>query len=201
LFIATEASVAMVEDDGQLQWLREGYLVRFDGYIDPLPDSTEFEADNDRRPFRRVRAALNRSDPEREERKRRQSMIGGGRFIGLARIVSTSGTVGSQIIGLDLVSDYVMVYRKKDFARRATVFGWVTGNPQNDPYGLVLETRNGGPQIDVSYRAQSTSSDEGNVVVAKDDKDDSRSGTTNEVVQPQKPVELAASVRPICIYR
>jgi hypothetical protein len=249
LFEATKASVAEVENEKQVEYLKEGYLVRFDGYIEPLPGSAQIVPSDCPQPFwlnvdslwQRIRAMISRSNPERKERERRRSMIGDQHFIGLAHVVDNDGKVGSQKIGLELAADYVMIDRKENFARRATVFGWVTCIPYEDFYELAVDTT-GSPHIVVSYKALAAV-DDADGVAAMEEKRDSQSGSeeapvparqpdllphapapdtsavseavgqldtwkmgevgtiANGTFQPQKPEKLAASVRPICIYR
>jgi len=120
LFVRTESSVAEVKDDGQASWLKEGYLVRFDGFITPLPDSAPTLSSQDPKPSQPdggsfwlwIRTILGWYTPEMKECDRRQSMIGFQRFTGLAHIVDPSGNLGPRIIALELAADYVMVARK-----------------------------------------------------------------------------------------
>jgi len=259
LFEKTKDSVANVKDDGQVSWLKEGYLVKFDGFISPLPDSALTVTSQDLQPFwpdgrmwPRIRAKLSWSSPEKKERERRQSMIGADRFIGLAHIVDTSGELGAHVIALELAAEYAMVARKEDFARRATVFGWVACVPRKDLYELTIETKSGRPKIEISYKDQSAldapvptmptvggapnqptqereqamsqPSSSGNAEVDSPRKKrvrrrlwgrsthgDAETGETSKSSQtgtstvaafrPIEPVELAASIKPICIYR
>jgi hypothetical protein len=116
LFEKTKPSVAPLEDDGQVSWLKEGYLVKFDGFICPLPGSTLTVISQDSQPFwldsgfwSRIRAKLSWPSPEKKERRRRRAMIGADRFISLANIVVGSGELGPSVIALELTAEYVMV--------------------------------------------------------------------------------------------
>jgi hypothetical protein len=256
LFDKTKDSVAHVEDDGQVSWLKEGYLVRFDGFIRPLPGSALTVTSQDPEPFwpnsgfwSRVRATLSWSSPEKKERKRRCAMIGADRFVSLAHVVDGSGRLGPRFIALQLAAEYVMVAEKEDFARRATVFGWVAGVSRKELYDLTVETSSGMPEIEIRYRGQPAldepmlevdgalqqltkvgehavpqSRAPGNAEVdppskkgfhphwpGRSPRPSAEHGETSEtsetsvstvaVFQPFEPVELAALIRPICIYR
>lgn len=163
LFAATDAGVARVKNDGDVGWLREGYPVRFDAYILPLPGVDQSTVIQDSRSFRlgsasfrsRIRTMLRWSNPEEEEHQRRREMIGDERFVCLARIFDESGMLGSKTIALELAADYVMVARKEDFARRATVFGLVTCVPRPDLYEFSIETE-GKTRITVKYKDGNT---------------------------------------------
>jgi len=163
LFDATDPGVAMVEEDRQLKWLKEGYLVRFDAYIRPLPGVDESLVIQDSRWIRlgsnsfwsRIRTMFRWSNPEEEEHRRRREMIGDERFVCLAQIFDKSGMLGNETIALELVADYVMIARKEDFARRATVFGLVTCVPRPDLYELSIETE-GRTRITVKYNGGRT---------------------------------------------
>jgi hypothetical protein len=116
LFEKTKPSVAPLEDDGQVSWLKEGYLVKFDGFICLLPGSTLTVISQDSQPFwldsgfwSRIRAKLSWPSPEKKERRRRRAMIGADRFISLANIVVGSGELGPSVIALELTAEYVMV--------------------------------------------------------------------------------------------
>jgi hypothetical protein len=208
LFVRTESSVAEVKDDGQASWLKEGYLVRFDGFITPLPDSAPTLSSQDPKPSQPdggsfwlwIRTILGWYTPEMKECDRRQSMIGVQRFTGLAHIVDPSGNLGPRIIALELAADYVMVARKEDFARRATVFGWVTCVPRDDLYDLAIETKTGRPEIEVRYKApDAVNGDTAEEAVDNFSRDHESGGGV--AVRQSEPAKLAAWVRPICIYR
>jgi hypothetical protein len=204
LFAATESSVAKVGDAGQVQWLREGYLVRFDGYIEPLSDTPQTAAEHKSRFQLWIQAKFSWLNMERKERERRRAMIGSDTFVGLAHIFNTSARLNSEVIALELNADYVMVARKEDFARRATVFGWVTCVPYENLHGLSAETTAGRTQIIVRYkdqRALGTSRTDGDEAETEGGDGDSHLALARQSVPvqtfvmapPPRPVILVAS--------
>jgi hypothetical protein len=214
LFDMTRFSVANVSDNEQVSWLKEGYLVRFDSYIHPLPTSARTVTSQNSEPFRFHRRIWPRfkewlsawSNSEKKERARRQEMVDGERFTSLARIIDSSGNLGVGYIALELTAEYLMVACKEDFARRATVFGWVACVPCEELYTLTLETGSGKSRIEVRYKEQNDSSEPAHAVTAAGDtagQSSQESGSTT--LQPYDPdrreVKLAAWIRPICIYR
>jgi hypothetical protein len=221
LFANTEAGVAEVKDDGQVSWLKEGYLVRLDGFIMPLPNSASIVTSQDSKPHRAdsspfrqwIQRIIFWYNPESKERNRRRTMIGDTRFIGLTKVVDSSGNLGPRFVALELTADYVMVARKEDFARRATVFGWVVCVPREELYDLAIETKSGKPDIEVRYKtlgALVSVNNDTTEEVADNGRDDHQDVTPQAsasvsdavaAVQPLEPIKLAAWVRPICIYR